>query len=228
MVPFPKEVFGWYKSTSLDTAKMKIPFAVKMMLVAALSVPVLAYYGWKTFNQRLPGSGVAKSGPVVPLADGVGSRVVSGRVEAAKVQTPLEYVAQFQARLEGLPHTAPRYDDLTKPVSVPFPAACISMGERCTCYTQQATVMDVKKPLCLQIVKNGYFNDWQQVQTAVASVSGASAPGGVPGAVLPPVPGHVGGENVAAAGVLGDKPPAPHIPVTKPAPLVAVKPVKAV
>ena len=35
------------------------------------------------------------------------------------------------------------------------------MGKTCKCYTQQATLMQVSGPVCLQIVAQGFFVDWQ-------------------------------------------------------------------
>lgn len=157
MTPFPREVYNWYTSTSLDTAKTKIPFQVKLLVVALLAFPVMGYYGYKTLMHRYDptaaklATSAAASGPAAgpPGAD-------------KHILTPKEYAASFTPRVEGLAYTAPRYDDNTKPVTAPFPAACVSMGDRCECYTQQATKLQVAKPLCLQIVKNGFFKDWDQ------------------------------------------------------------------
>jgi len=52
------------------------------------------------------------------------------------------------------------------------------MGERCQCYTQQATKLPVPLALCVQIVKGGYFNDWQGALRG----RGGSAPIAVPAA----------------------------------------------
>lgn len=160
MTPFPKEVYKWYASTSLDTAKTKIPFQVKLLVVALLAFPIMGYYGYKTLMHRYD----SKPSTVVPVGSPGSAAAVSAGADK-HVQTPKEYAASFTPRVEGLAYTAPRYDDNTKPLSAPFPAACVSMGDRCDCYTQQATKLQVAKPLCLQIVKNGFFQDWQQVST---------------------------------------------------------------
>ena len=173
MVTYPKEVYKWYVSTSLDTAKLKIPFQVKLLVVALLLFPVLGYYGYKTMADR----GKAKIGTPAAAAQ-VGA--VSAPADK-HVQTPAEFVASFNPRLAGLPQTASRYDDVTKPATAPYPAACVQMGDRCDCYTQQATKLQVPKPLCLQIVKNGFFNDWQatpapNAQTRPERLTGGTLP----------------------------------------------------
>lgn len=80
---------------------------------------------------------------------------------AAKL-TPEQYIEQRSPRLKDFPHTAPAYDEVTKPTVAPYPAACITMGKTCKCYTQQATLLQVSGPVCLQIVAQGFFVDWQQ------------------------------------------------------------------
>jgi zona occludens toxin len=50
------------------------------------------------------------------------------------------------------------------------------MGQRCDCYTQQGTKLVTPRDICLQIVKNGIFLDWQQAgQPAVVSPSAVVA-----------------------------------------------------
>lgn len=71
-----------------------------------------------------------------------------------------EYLESRQARIPDLPHTAPAYDEVTKPVTAPYPAACVQDAKRCLCYTQQGTLLRTSGEVCAQIVKYGYFMDW--------------------------------------------------------------------
>jgi zona occludens toxin len=155
MVRYPREVFDWYESTSLNTAKIKIPFQAKMLLASVLLVPLLGWYGYKTMNQRFAPKETVSAAPVA--APELGATAAKPQA----VQTPEQYAESFEPRVAGLAYTAPRYDELTKPSNVPYPAACIQMGKRCECYTQQATKLPVPLALCSDIVKGGYFNDWQ-------------------------------------------------------------------
>ena len=67
-------------------------------------------------------------------------------------------------RLPDFPHTAPAYDEVTKPTEAPYPAACVQMGKTCKCYTQQATLLQVSGTVCLQIVAQGFFMDWKSAK----------------------------------------------------------------
>ena len=89
------------------------------------------------------------------------------RLPVDPLQDAQQYVYRETPRVAGLPHTAPKYDELTTPDRVPVPAACIQIGAvssgktpRCKCYTQQGTPMDVDYNMCISIAQNGYFRDF--------------------------------------------------------------------
>lgn len=148
MVRYPTEVFGWYRSTSLDTAKVTIPRAVYVLAAAALLIPALAYYAYSHYATFL------KSSPAEQKIETLASVFPSGGVTDS-----VDLVQSFVPAIEGFPQTAPRYADLNKPSVAPRPAACIKAGDRCQCYTQQATSIDMPPGVCAQIVKHGYFDD---------------------------------------------------------------------
>ena len=77
------------------------------------------------------------------------------------MKSTVEYLREQQPRVAGLAYTAPVYDEVTKPVEAPYPAACVKMGDRCGCYSQQATKLDVPKALCESIVSGGFYVAWQ-------------------------------------------------------------------
>jgi len=161
MKPYPKEVFDWYVSTSLDTAKVKIPFQVKLLAGMALALPVVGYFAYASLQDNLINK-PAKTNANIQATAPFGSPSQSIQpVALTPQQSSAEYLASFQPRVLGLAHTAPRYDSNTTPVNVPYPAACVSMGPRCNCFTQQATKLDVPHDLCKQIVAGGFFTDWQ-------------------------------------------------------------------
>lgn len=162
MVGFPKEVYAWYKSASLHTARRRIPRSVWVLAVCALLVPVLGFYGYKTVYGNVTKRADQKGVPVAAASNGQGA----GR--SSEPMTVAEYVEARTPRLPGFPHTSPAYDEVTRPVVAPYPAACIEMGERCDCFTQQATLMRVALSTCQQIVRQGYFVDWAQPQAQQA------------------------------------------------------------
>lgn len=69
---------------------------------------------------------------------------------------PEDYVPVFH----GKPWTAPIYKPHNQQIAtMPFPVACVSSGDKCTCYTEQATpIRDMDKGLCVDFVENGIYN----------------------------------------------------------------------
>jgi len=160
MVAYPKEVYSWYVSTSLNTAKVKIPFQVKVLAACALVFPALLWYGWTTFMERQGAGLKALQDKTAPQTSGGAPRAAAEPVQSQ--ESPVDYAESFTPRVEGFAHSAPRYDDATKAVIAPYPAACVRMGKRCECYTQQATRLPVPLATCESIVKTGFFIDWEQ------------------------------------------------------------------
>lgn len=193
MVPYPKEVYTWYRSTSLDTAKVKIPFMLKLLVGCVLVLPLVGYFGWQSIQKigkhDKPGTVAAVSVPGAP-----GSPVLPGQLPDKPVMTTTQFLASHVPRIEGLPQTAPRYDEVTKPTIAPVPAACVSMGNRCDCYTQQGTKLQTPVNLCKQIVAGGFFMDWDQGGTGGARGLPAlpATPAGAPAAPAVPMAGNPG------------------------------------
>lgn len=167
---YPKEAFGWYKSAEVHTHKLALPKQVYYILGMTVLLLGLLYYLYSRFTAetKSPEKSVETTLQAVvpgvsrdPLAPGAN---LPPSQRQAEPLTVAEYVAQRQPRISGLPHTAPVYDELTQPVRVPVPAACISMGDRCECYTQQATKMHVRREVCLSFVERGYFVDFDPEQ----------------------------------------------------------------
>lgn len=159
---YPKEAFGWYKSASVHTVKRKIPLK---LILAVLLVLVLAGYAAWSFTHMNRAREV--TAPVVSKGVGDPASVAGQPGPGAVAAAPFDAVADARhwvdmstPRLVGLPQTAPKYDELTKPVRVPVPAACIQHGEKCKCFTQQGTPMDVQFNMCLEFARNGFFQEF--------------------------------------------------------------------
>lgn len=182
---YPKEAFEWYKSADVHNIKRSIPLKVKIIPVVLLCV-VLAIYGairFATGTLSKAQGKTATSANLVPSASN-NSSTASNLASTSMTQTPAQYAASFAPRIEGLAYTAPRYDELTKPTTAPFPAACVSMGKKCQCYTQQGTKLQTSAGLCGEIVKNGFFMDF-----AIAPPGAGAAPvaQAAPAPASPPV-----------------------------------------
>lgn len=164
----PTEVYDWYESATLHTAKTKIPFRVWVFAACVLLAPLLVYYAYSKFTGGLSGrdtqiSKLAGKDPAVPGATSV--HVGNGKPADRQPMTTAEYVASYVPRVQGVPQSAPRYDELTRPTQAPRPAACVHGVRRgtresvCKCWSQQATALDVPDAVCKQIAAGGYFDD---------------------------------------------------------------------
>lgn len=156
---YPKQVYTWYKSADAHTHKKKMPFKYWLIFILPVVALVSGVIGvrilWKIGHPDKPAELEAKAdqgsqkGPQQP-------QVVQqqGRQGPMSAQ---EYVASYAPRVQGLAYTAPVYDQLTQPKRVPVPAACVTGKNRCQCYTQQGTKLQVSADQCGQIVRDGFF-----------------------------------------------------------------------
>ncbi|MBX9636231.1 MAG: zonular occludens toxin domain-containing protein [Nitrosomonas sp.] len=145
--PYPKEVYTWYRSASMHTAKRRIPKQVYFLAGAALLIPTLFYFAFQKVTPKAPNT-LSSATSALPGAS------------PSKVKTAADYLAERTPRVPGLAYTAQTYDKVTEPVTAPFPAACIASASKCKCYTQQATVLAVDDRTCRSIVEKGFFVDW--------------------------------------------------------------------
>lgn len=159
MQPFPKEVYGWYRSASLHTGKKKLPRAVWVLLACLLLIPLLGWFAVSGVKSGATKKDLAKPAQAAPVGPVDAPSKPSGLYVAA--ETAADYIGARTARLPDFPHSAPVYDEVTRPKVAPYPAACVEMGKVCKCYSQQATVLHISVSVCLQIVRHGFFVDWQ-------------------------------------------------------------------
>lgn len=172
---YPKDVFDLYKSAEAHTHRRRIPAKVLVFFSLPFVIAALIWFAWTRYLD--PSRYDKKS-----AAPGATGQVASSGSAAASALTPAAYVAQFTPRVQGLGHTAPAYDELTKVSHVPYPAACLSSGQRCKCYTQQGTALDTSEALCRGIVAGGFFVPW-------ALQPGSVVPAPQPVAESPPYAG---------------------------------------
>ncbi|GKS96154.1 zonular occludens toxin domain-containing protein [Acidovorax sp. SUPP2825] len=179
---YPKEAFGkkdnagnwitkpWYKSADVHNIKRQIPLklvAIPFLIFLAIGAVWFAVSSVLSFGDRMKTSaGAVAPGATsaVARAPGQASVAAPGQGGPAVIGT-VEYVKARQPRLPDFPNTAPVYDQITQPTEAPYPAACVQMGKRCECYTQQATMLRVSFDVCMQIVSRGYFMDWKRPES---------------------------------------------------------------
>lgn len=152
LVAHPKEVYDWYNSATIHTNKKVIPRQVWIILAAVMLVPMFGWLAWSKLSARAH----------TPEVQAAAQAAQGGSGAKAPVDPFQQMFEDYNPRIPGFPHTAPRYDKVTEPVVAPYPAACVAMGDKCTCFTQQGTRLPTDGPTCHQIVRDGYFIDWEQ------------------------------------------------------------------
>lgn len=218
-----KFYFKTYKSADTHTIKRNLPWKKLLVLAALIGVVATCGYYLYGIKERFAGtkpSTDTKGNPVAPKGGllsgdtGVASGSANNRMDSASL-------ASYVPRVPGLPHTAPRYDEVTKPSVAPMPVACVAKKNECVCFTQQATKMYVHEQQCRAIIADGYFMDFdvagqagskggvgrdsapvasvQPVAPQVASASGPYSPG-------QPININLNGAGGAVAGPGGSAP----------------------
>lgn len=161
---YPKEVFSWYKSADLHTVKKRIPARLVLVILMPILFVLVAWYAIKTINgftdHHTPENLEQQTEKVINLT---GQPYAPARQYAKEEPTWLE---ARQERVPGLPYTAPVYDKLTEPITVPVPAACVDFRGQCKCYSQQGTPVATPEYLCKQIIQGGMFVDFNPGQSA--------------------------------------------------------------
>lgn len=163
--PYPKQVYDWYKSAEAHTHKKKLPLKYKLMFVLPfVCLAALGGGGKLLWDMAHPkGAAQAKAEPAAEkksAPSAVLNGPPTGADQSRHVMSSEEYIDQYQPRVPGLAYTAPVYDQLTKPKRVPVPAACVTGKSRCQCYTQQGTKLRVNADQCAQIVRDGFFMEF--------------------------------------------------------------------
>lgn len=154
----PKRAFSLYKSSQLHTKiKPKIPAYVYIFAIASVLAVLAGIYVWKRIGAQ--GEEVAaRFGHDSPTTT---ASAISSPKSGETLTVP-EYLEAQIPRVAGLHHTAPRYDELTKPTDAPWPVGCYTVGDKCKCNDQQGNRYVTTDSLCRQIVQNGIFKDWGQ------------------------------------------------------------------
>lgn len=191
---FNKSLYGVYKSADVHTMKAKIPGRAKFL--AALVV-VFGLMIWWMVGFMAKKTGAAESAQVAsssssstpnPFTPGQVQPVGSVHAAFDPVQDARRYVQQETPRVVGLVHTAPKYDEITKPTRAPVPAACIQIGSLssgktpgCKCYSQSGTPMPVEYNMCISIANNGYFLDFNPEGGGGRALEGQQGAAAAPG-----------------------------------------------
>lgn len=169
----PKRAFDLYKSSEKHTKiKTRIPRYVYVFALCVLAIAGLSYYIYGRIFRYEENPVAAK------LEHAAQGGAVSPPAAAVKM-TALEYNEAHQPRIPGLFHTAPVYDDVTKPKQAPIPVGCVlKVKEKsCRCIDQQGNRYATTAAQCLSIVENGLFISWLEDQKEDDGLEGVSKAG---------------------------------------------------
>lgn len=156
--PHPKRSFGAYKSASIhQKVKFRIPRAAIVFVACICLIGGLGFY---LYNRVLSPS----SAPVTaaaPSSNLASAHAVQSSGAVVNVADEPDIREQFVPRVYGEPATAPAYDHLRQVVSMPVIAACIADADRCLCYTQQMTKVEMTDSQCRQHATRGVFDPYR-------------------------------------------------------------------
>jgi hypothetical protein len=163
---YPRNVYSLYKSAEVHTHRRHFPKQVWYLGACLLALCAFVYYFWNRVHQVTDTEmALAATATATEAKVGEGDVFPVRDSQEKRPMTREEYIASLQPRIEGLPHTAPRYDELTAPTDAPYPVGCYTVKQSsdaytCKCVTQQGTPFRATPEFCLGVVRNGFFKDW--------------------------------------------------------------------
>lgn len=178
---FPKEVFTWYKSAEVHTQKVKIP--PKIWLFLALPFIAAAIVGSAIYRHSEKQNQLQESAPVPVVSskngqDKSNQKQEKTAIEKHRPEELREYLANEQPRFEGLPWTAPRYDNLTTPSIAPIFEGCIVFKAEAFCYLPGGVKRKVTMEFAQDFIANRRpFIDFQSSPAKAGNPENSSSPG---------------------------------------------------
>lgn len=156
--------YGVYKSASQHNSNKRINRKVLLALILpAIFLPASIWLGYSTLKNMSDNA----SGQAVPEETALRYESTPGPLalghQPALLNPPTspdDPLYLYAPRIAAMPETAPAYDELRKPQTWPKPQCLINRAkDKCSCYTQQATVMqDYPDELCRTYATRGYFD----------------------------------------------------------------------
>lgn len=154
----PKEIFGLYESTELDTTERKIPWYFFAFAIGAPAALGLMWYSFGGLGTRL---GKDEVQPVAVSAPKQTEASADGG--AGRKRSPDDYLADFTPRIPSQPWSAPAYDTLRVSNEPPRVFCMIGGSETtgtCTCLTEQGTRYIMELQLCRAAAVYGQYEPY--------------------------------------------------------------------
>jgi zona occludens toxin len=165
---YPKEVFTWYKSAEAHNHKFRLPGKVMVLLCLPFIIALAIWYAMQNMG-HLDSSSVLKQ-PVSPQSTPtVAPLAPTQKTNQRPVYSDTKgWLSQYIQRVDGLPHTAPRYDDLTTPQRVPTIRGCFITPEplpgrpsRFVCMLDGGVYIYPPEQFVIQYLRDRFFIDWE-------------------------------------------------------------------
>ncbi len=152
---YNKKFYNLYKSASIHTVKRYVPkklkryvaYLVLSLVLMGVALSQVSFFKGKNEDTIVTNNEVKN----------IDNNKIASEITESVVKRLDNYLAQHTPIISGLPDSAPIYSDVKKPVSYPR-LNCISSATRCSCYTQQASLVIIPEQQCRDIVENGYFD----------------------------------------------------------------------
>lgn len=179
---FPKEVYSWYKSAEVHTTRVRVPAKVWLLVSLPFLAGAAIWLAVSSMSKVAGGSGGVTSPANDKPASAAPAPVSPGRPETGNVpdRSVPGWLAQFVPRIPDLPHTAPRYDQVTEPVRAPVVRGCWTQGDRHGCILDGGVNVRPSRAFVEQYIRDRFFIDFEASRSG-ETVAGL-APGSQPGA----------------------------------------------
>lgn len=161
-VKLDKSFFDTYKSASMHTENKRINKKLVLLFIIPLFlIPLSIYYIYSSINGFFDDDVVTEepiyyqNPPTIPFKEHK-----PNFFNSSADSDNFDPILMYQPRIKNMPETAPAYDELRKPVDFPRPQCVASSDfQSCNCYSQQSSLLhDYPHDLCVDYVKNGYFD----------------------------------------------------------------------
>ena len=160
---YDKEAYTYYKSAELHTVKSKIPARLYFLIAAPLLLIAAIVYMYNfTDKQKLKNIENSETQSLASDSSGFSTQQSSKPSYLNKKSEAKQYIYENTPRIDGLTHTAPKYDELTKPTRVPVVAGCILVRPQnsCTCYGDYGLKVAMDPKQCIEIARGGLILDF--------------------------------------------------------------------
>lgn len=155
---FNPSTYGLYKSADVHTVTAKPPWGKFAGIAGAALVSLCAFIYAMSFFSKPEKTSEHSTTEATPISTAAAPALSDPKAEAA------QWSQKFVSRIDSLPYSAQLYDTTAfAPVTFPKISGCmeiqIGYKVKCTCTTQQGTIIPMTVPECRYWRAHGWF-DW--------------------------------------------------------------------